>query len=258
VWFARAIMQPGSEVEEVAARLTAGPRLGATERLEIYRQGYRSRLVECLADDYPVLQHAIGEEPFHELCISYIERHPSEGPNLNYFGRHMESLCRDQTVALPFEERAFAAGLAALEWAMVEVIHAASSDPLTLEGLQDMPPEAWPAARLVPNQALRVLRFDYPVNAYFQQFRDGGDPALPAPGQSSTVVYRNGRTVWRMDLTPPMFDVLSALIGGVALGEALGRAESGLEGVDPTEVAQRVTFWFREWVSSGLFARVER
>jgi hypothetical protein len=275
VWFARAIMQPDSQVQDahVAARLTAGPRLGATERLEIYQQGYRARLVECLADDYPVLQHALGEERFHELCVLYIERHPSEGPNLNFFGRHMESLCRDEAVAVrsrfrprsgeagdvqSSEERIFAAGLAALEWAIVEVIHAPSSDPLTLEGFQDMPPEAWPAARLVPNQALRLLRSDYPVNAYFQEFRNGGDPALPAPGPSSTVVYRSGRTVWRMDLTPPMFDVLSALTRGVPLGEALGLAESSLAGVDPTEAAQRVTFWFREWISSGLFVGVER
>ena len=52
VWFARAVMGSDSQEEqrdddEVASRLTAGPRLGATERLQIYRRGYRSRLFQA-------------------------------------------------------------------------------------------------------------------------------------------------------------------------------------------------------------------
>ncbi len=261
-WFARAVMTPEAETAyevdgQVETRLTAGPRLRAFERLDIYRRAYHARLVDCLADDYPVLQHALGDEAFHGLCSTYIERHPSGGPSLNFFGRHMERLCRDGGLT-SLAEPAFAADLAALEWAIVEVIHAPSAEPLTLEGLRDMPPEAWPGARLVPNTALRLHRFAFPVNAYFQAFRDGGHPELPSAQPSAMVVYRSGPTVWRMDLTPPMFDVLTALVGGEVLGDALSRAESGLAGVDPAEAGQRVTHWFREWVASGLFVRVER
>jgi hypothetical protein len=261
LWFARMVMTPegkraAAADDEAAARLTAGPRLTASERLDIYRRGYHARLVECLADDYSVLQHALGDAVFHDLCVAYIERHPSESPNLNFFGRHMESFCRREGSSL-LAEPLFAADLAALEWAIVEVIHAPSSDPLTLDGLRDVPPDAWPSARLVPNTAVRLLRFEFPVNAYFQAFRDGEGPELPSARPSATVVYRSGTIVWRMDLTPPMFDVLDALVGGQTLGPSLARAEAGLAGVDPAEVAQRVTHWFREWVSSGLFSRVE-
>jgi hypothetical protein len=59
-----------------------------------------------------------------------------------------------------------------------------------------------------------------------------------------------------MDLTPPMFEVLSALVAGETLGDSLARAEHGLVGVEPAEVSRRVTHWFREWVSSGLFSAV--
>ena len=71
------------------------------------------------------------------------------------------------------------------------------------------------------------------------------------------MVYRSGPTVWRMDLTPAMVEVLGALVSGEALGSSLGRAEKELAGVDPAEISQRVTHWFREWVSSGLFSKVE-
>ena len=259
-WFAAAVMTPETAPGlvgegEAAHFLTAGPALSALERLEIYRRAYHARLIECLADDYPVLRHALGEAVFDELCRAYIARHPSSSPSLNYFGGRMAAFCRDDALA-SFAVRGFAADLAALEWAIVEVIHARSSQPLTLDGLGQVAAAAWTNARLEPNTAFRLLRFDYPVNAFFQAIKDGANPALPEPASSATVVYRNGPTVWRMDLTPPMFEVLSALARGEPLGASLERAEQEYANEDPSEVAQRVTHWFREWVGSGLFVRV--
>jgi hypothetical protein len=261
LWFERAITTPESDnsvvgEREAATRLTAGPRLSALDRLEIYRRGYHARLVECLADDYPVLQGAMGAEAFEALCRAYLAGHPSQSPSLNYYGRFMADFLRGGAPeATP--DRAFGADLAALEWAIVEVIHAPSAEPLTLEGLGQVPAHAWAGARLVANTALRLQRFEYPVNAYFQQVRDGQSPGVPGPSPSATVIYRSGPTIWRMDLTEPMFEVLQGLLSGETLAAALGRAEAGLAGVAPVEIGQRVTHWFREWVSSGLFVRVE-
>ncbi|MGA7123005.1 MAG: DNA-binding domain-containing protein [Polyangiaceae bacterium] len=260
-WFARAVMHPEEAPAAVSSGeanrvLTAGPRLGAMDRLEVYRRSYHSRLVECLADDYSVLQTALGESDFERLCRAYIARHPSGGPSLNFFGRKFESFCRDEAPE-PFPLRDFVADLAALEWAIVEVIHAPSSEPLTLEGLRDVPIEAWASARLVPNSAFRLLSFANPVNGYFQAVRDGTAPPVPSPRPSATVVYRSGPTVWRMDLTVPMFEVLSGLVAGETLSAALSRAAASFGAIDEQEASQRVLTWFRDWVGSGLFGRVE-
>jgi hypothetical protein len=51
-----------------------------------------------------------------------------------------------------------------------------------------------------------------------------------------------------MGLTPPMFAVLSALVEGAPLENALGHAEG--------EPHERVMAWFREWVQGGLFVRI--
>jgi hypothetical protein len=261
LWFARAVMTPefapAAVTDDDASRvLTRGPRLGPLDRLEIYRRGYHERLIECLADDYAVLRRALGPAPFEDFCRGFIARHPSEGPNLNFFGRGVERFCREEAPA-PFPLRDFAADLASLEWAIVEVIHAPSAEPLTLEGLRDVPMEAWATARLVPNSAFRLLRFASPVNAYFQAVREGKSPPLPAADPSATVVYRSGATVWRMDLTVPMFEVLSALVAGETLATSLARAEASLCAIDEQEAAERVLSWFREWVGSGLFVRVD-
>jgi hypothetical protein len=259
-WFARAITTPSGRPpavsqSEAEAVLTPGPRLGAMDRLEIYRRAYFSRLVECLADDYGVLRHAIGEESFEQLGRAYVARHPSRDPNLNFFGRHMSSFCREGAPA-PFPLRDFAADLARLEWAIVEVIHAAGPEPFAIEALQEIAPEAWASARLVPNPAVRVMTFQHPVNTYYRAVREGASPSVPSPAASAAVVYRTGQTVWRMDLTVPMFDVLSALVAGEPLEQALSRAEPSLSGDGEQAAAQRVLGWFRDWVEAGLFARV--
>ena len=261
LWFARAVMTPELAAavvtdDDASYVLTDGPRLRALDRLEIYRRSYRSRLIECLADDYSVLKGALGEAAFEDLCQRYIARHPSEAPNLNFFGRHLEGFCRDEAPS-PFPLRQFAGDLASLEWAIVEVIHAPSSAPLTLDGLRDVPASAWAAARLVPSSAFRLLSFENPVNRYFQAVREGKAPTLPSAQRSATVVYRSGPTVWRMDLTVPMFEVLSALVAGETLAASLSRAEASFGAIDEQQAAERVLGWFRDWVGGGLFGGVE-
>jgi hypothetical protein len=262
-WFAQAVMTPESHdfsaaTLEAHRRLTAGPRLDAGERLAIYRRAYHARLIECLADDYPTLQAAIGHDAFEALARAYVVEHPSMGPNLNSFGRHMAAFCaaRDESVDGSSVPAEFAANLAALEWAIVEVIHAPSSAPLSLDALGQVPPEQWAGARLESTPALRIVRAAYPVNGYYQATRDENAPAIPGSAPSSTAVYRSGPTVWRMDLTPPMLELLVRLTSDECLSDALEGAIAMFGDVSEDVAAQRVMAWFREWVSSGLFSRV--
>jgi hypothetical protein len=259
IWMVGAITGSEADAENAEAVVTAGPLLSARERLEIYRSGYRSRLVECLLDDYPVLAQTLGEERFESLCHAYMDRHPSSSPSLNAFGRHMPAFAKSR-------EGTFASELAAIEWALVEVLHAATPPALDLAALQAIPVEAWAGARLPKSDAVRLLTFEHPVNAYYQACRVGERPEVPLPAASATVVYRQELTLWRLDLTPAMTRVLSALLGGETIGEALSRMGVGDrrkslrddDDADALAEAERsVMVWFREWVSAGFFQRVD-
>ena len=61
-WMLEAVTAHASD--DVEAVVTAGPRLAASARLGVYQSAYHARLVECLADDYPVVLAALGEERF--------------------------------------------------------------------------------------------------------------------------------------------------------------------------------------------------
>jgi hypothetical protein len=267
VWMVGAITGADADASahDVEKYVTAGPRLSAAGRFDIYRSGYHARLVECLLDDYPVLAAVlddVADDQFAALCRAYVDRHPSASPNLNGFGRHMASFCREvQLEGFPgFDAlRVFASELAALEWALVEVLHAETAAPLEISALQALPPEAWAGARFIKNEAIRVFRFEYPVNAVFIANRiDELVPEIPAPSPNAIAVYRKDMSLWRMELTPAMLGVLEPLLAGKSLGEALATIEA--EVTDPEVLAQtgaNLMVWFREWVDAGFFTRIE-
>jgi hypothetical protein len=221
--------------------------------VEIYRRSYHSRLIECLADDNPVLQQALGCERFEQLCRAYIARHPSAAPSLNAFGQHMSQFCRAERGA----HSEFAAALASLEWAIVLAIHAPTAQPLSMADLKDIPMERWPGARLIPNPSLRILEFDYPVNAYFQAYRSGEAPPIPAPEHNTVAIYRTGRQTWRMPLTAPMQILVEALAQRATIAAALEKAAHELGPLSESEAAIEVKRWFQSSVSSGLFCNIE-
>jgi hypothetical protein len=245
-WTASAIIDP-SPPDGVEHVVLPSSRMTSAERLEIYRFAYRARLVECLADDYPVLQRALGEASFESICHSYIDRHPSRSPNLNFFGQHMASFCRETGAT-------FSADLATLEWAMVEVLHASPAKSLSLEELGSIAPHAWASARFAASDTVRVFEFAYPVGAYLQAVRMDEEPALPAPGWSATAVFRDGATIWRMDLSRAMHALLQSLFQGHSLGAAFDElAEHDLITEDQ---APEVMGWFRDWVGHGIFGAI--
>jgi hypothetical protein len=232
--------------------VTPSSTLSSVERLDIYRRSYQARLVECLADDYPILQQTLGEEAFESLCLAYIAKHPSTAPSLNQFGRHMADFCRVHQLAEPD----FAADLAALEWAIVLAIHAPSAPPLTAEDLGRIPMESWADSRLVPNPSLGIHAFDYPVSPYLTARRRGDPVPTPVPRPCSVAVYRTERSVWRLELDPEMVLLVEALSRGDTLGTALALVAEQLAAESEAEAARKVSAWFSHAVSSGLFCGV--
>lgn len=244
-WLVGAIVAK-DESPDVEMHVTRTEKQTARDRLHVYRHAYGARLVECLEDDYPVVFHALGRERAEALCRAYIEEHPSTSFSLNVFGRHMPAFLRARG-------EAFASDLAALEWSVVEAIHAAEGEKLAPDALAKVDPSEWGNVALAAAPSLRLHPFDHPVNAYYQAFHDGADPQVSDPkyGAASerVAVYRLDMKIWRMNLSAGQYALLGPLVRGASLEEAF---ESDVG--DEADVGA----WFQQWTAEGFFTGVRR
>ncbi|MDP6944708.1 MAG: DNA-binding domain-containing protein [Myxococcota bacterium] len=158
-WFMRAVTA-GVEVE-AEAHLGGPPRFPAHEGLAVYANAYVARLVECLAESFPVVARVLGEEAFGALAADYLRACPPSSPNLSNLGagfsRHLDA-------TRPVDAEGWGeclVSLARYERAIEEVFDGPGPEAgaaLTLADLHGLDPGAWAASRLLPNPALRLLR----------------------------------------------------------------------------------------------------
>lgn len=240
-WLVGAIMAK-DESPDVAEYVTPSSKQTPSDRLHVYRHAYVARLIECLEDDYPAVFHALGRERAEALCREYIETHPSRSFSLNVFGQSMPAFLKNKG-------EHFASDLAALEWSVVEAIHAAESTKMAPDALAKIDPSEWGNVALVASPSLRLHQLDYPANAYYQAFHDEASPAIPAPASERVAVYRLDMKIWRMSLSPGQFALLSPLVRGASLDEAF---ESDVG--DEADVGA----WFQQWAAEGFFSGLSR
>ena len=264
-WLQGVIVDPGTTSEALARpeavalvapeRLAAVVRPSATlspaERVGVYHGMYVLRMAEALESDYPALAHFLGPRRWRELVRAYVAAHPSRSYTLSALGRQLP----DWLLAAPgLARRGFCHDLARLEWAVAEAFDADETPRLREAELAALPAEAWPAARLVPSAALRLVSLRWNANDWLDSARDERhDHPRPQRRCESVVVFRRRYAVYRRELSPPAFRLLSELAAGRPVGEALAAAlrRRGAPG------AAALQQWFRGFAADGLFTRIE-
>lgn len=225
--------------------------LSPAERVGVYQGMYILRMVEALQGDYPALSHFLGDHQFEHVVEDYAAAHPSSSYSFNHFGARFPEFVRSSS---RIRRKAFAYELARLELAVTEVFDATESPRLTPDVLADIPEKAWTAARLKPVDALRVVAFNHPVNAYLQSVKEGSeDHPEVRRKQTWVAVYRKNYEVWRLDLSRPAYELLHALSKGKPFGKAVAASARKLQG----NAGDQLFRWLRDWVGEGMFQSVQ-
>ena len=243
-WFAAVVTGDGPLPR--SRRVAVAGALDARSRLGIYRFAHGERLRGVMANDYPALQHAVGEKAFARLVAAYARVHPSRHPNLNRLGAKFPAFLARRLRTLRIS--AFVVDLAVFEWAITTAGDTERRPPLDLESLRAIDAARWSSLRLRLQPSAHLLMARTDVAAWYDAWVRGVAPKRAASRRSFACVHRHGARIVRRDLDRRQFAVLRAIARGATLDAALRHA-----GPDAP-----VGEWFAEQARLGLFVAPPR
>jgi len=256
-WFLDALIFPGRvSATEIESRLLASPKEGASARFAIYQHAYILRLCKCLAEQFPALCHALGEELFHDFACEYLRAYPSTSYTLYELGRrfaeYLEETRPDQD--LPSEQREdwidFMVDLARYEYELFRLFDAPGHEG----GV--WPSVDVPDARLIVQPAFCLGVYRYPVAWYYNQVRAGADPSFPPERTSHVAIVRRDFMTSTFPISRVQHLFLDELRNNGDVEDALARVAKLAE----RPLADVVRSWQLEvraaWIGAGFF--VER
>ena len=224
----------------------------AETRLAIYNNAYRSRLVDALAANYPVLQTYLGCEQFEALGQAYLSANPSSFRSIRWFGDQLVNFLKEHS-----DYKAFPvlAELAQFEWTLTLVFDAWDSTVLQMEEMGNIPSNAWVNMRLQAHPSLHRLTLSWNVIHIWQAISD--DKTLPDPIENSVPIHW---VLWRKELTNHFCSLredeawaIDAILNGSTFSEI---CEGLCQWIDEEEVGLRAASFLKGWISEGLITKV--
>src|SRR5438132_8886253 len=239
--------------EQIEKIVTRSNTLTATQRLAIYGHAYFARLQECLRAEFPVLLHALDEKLFNLFTFEYLKVYPSRSYTLNHLGENFPRYLAETRPDLdaPLNAREswpdFIIDLATLERAFSRVFDGPGVEgQQILDANQLLTIGQLHEARFLPVVCLKLLSFRYPISQYFRAVRNREDPALPQATDTFLAMTRRSYTVLIHELTAAQYDLLSALVAGQSLNQAVN-ALARTSGDDPQTLLTTALSWNTGW-----------
>lgn len=238
---------------EIERYVVTTDKASARQRLAVYGDAYRLRLLEVLGEDFPGLEGLLGTESFTALGWAYIDAHPSAHPSIRWFGRHLAYFLRKVP---PYNEKPELAEMAAFEWAQGEVVDAADTIVCSAEQLAAVSPTRWPDMRVVFQRAIRCLELHWNVPIAWRAIHD--ESAMPTLERSARplawLLWRRSLQVHWRSLADDEHWAIQACLDGHTLGEVCQRLH---ERSTAPDVAWRAASLLKQWLNEGLVANIE-
>ena len=236
---------------EVAKRIVGDERAPAEQRLDVYYQAYRLRLIEVLENDFAGLKALLGDD-FARMVTDYLDAHPSQHPSVRWFGRHLGEFL---TSAAPWRERTELAEMAAFEWAWGQAFDAADATVSGPNALASIAPESWGELQLELHPSLQQLRLYSNVPVIFGAMaREETAPELHfAPELTDWLLWRRDLVVRWRSLTADEAWALQAVAAGARFAQL---CEGLCNWHDAAAVPLQAASYLRGWLTDGLITGI--
>jgi hypothetical protein len=233
---------------DIERRVVGTARVPIATRLAIYGNAYRSRLAETLEIHYPALAAFLGAQEFDALCSAYIDAHDSTFASIRFYGGELAAFI---SAHLQHQSAPLLAELAQWEWAMNAVFDAADAEPVEVQALAEVAPEAWAGLTFELHPSLRRLDFEWNAPQLWKAVT-GATAAPDAAKVHEAVAW----LLWRRDLQiyfRPLDRAEAQALDAVGNGQSFGELCVALcADTSDTEAPAIAAGYLRGWVESGM------
>lgn len=236
-----------------------GPFPGAGDQLRapgmgVYRNAYRARLVDALADTFERTARLAGDEAFRQAAVHHLIVHPPTSWTLDLAGTGFAETCREL-----FSKDQDVGEIAWLEWAMACAFTAADAEPLSAPqfaaATATFTEADWSRLRLVilPGSAVGPATYDLP-RLWRSLEHDGvAADSLPLAEPQSALAWREDELPVFAMVSRDEGDALEFVLGGGSFGELCERFATRR---DKTAAAQMAGEMLRHWLKFGLICGI--
>lgn len=236
----------------VAAAIRTGVGIDSGQRLAIYHQAYRARLLETLQDSFGHCWRWAGDELFEAQALPYIERTPPRRAGLGHYGEDFPRWLSQRLTDQPWIGE-----LAQLDWALRRAFDGPDAPVLVLSELATLATDAavWSRCAFRVHPTTRRLSFRHNTLALWSALDADGEPPAPTPLPlaSDVLVWRRGHQPHFRSLGSLESHALTALIGGASFASLC----MGLGKVCPADdVAATAGALLRRWIDDELLSSV--
>lgn len=239
--------------QKISASITGSSAEQVAERLAVYSNGYRWRLLEALELDYKLLVKLLGEDAFAKLGYDYIDEYPSRHFSIDLFGQHLPKFLADRK---PYCNELHLSEFANFIWELNETIDAPNASLLTAQELAAIPQEKWPDMRLVFHPSLALVRCNWNIVATWQALTNEQHvpPAIKLSEPGFIVVWRKEIQPYYCEIDKKEVEFLRALHQDQTFAVA---CEGLLQWLAEDEVAQYAVNLLLRWINDGMVSSVK-
>jgi len=218
--------------------------LSSKDRLAIYHNAYRVRLIDVLLDTFEHTAIYLGDDWFRQLAASYVQSHHSTHNNIGWYGREFPEYLAEQ-LADDLE----VAELGNMDWRLRRAFDGADSTVMTLVHMEQLASAATEIHQLQPVATLSVNTQHFNTLEIWHAIDQDTQPPvverLPQP--VDVLIWRKEQSPHFRSLSPIEATAIRYICSGHALdaiGEKLVQDFPDIDAV--TDVGQMLARWIED------------
>ena len=240
-----------------SAWVSPGGRAAPEIQLSIYTHAYAARLKEVLANDYPAVLMAIGEDHFSQLADDYIRANPSHYFSLRDFGCHLPGFVsglRQRDAG--YQDMLWLHELAQFEWTLGQAFDAADAPVFTEQDMAAIPPQTWPELRFTLHPSVQRLDLEWNIPEMWRSLTDDHPIQINAVCDMASpwLVWREQLVTRFRSMHAGEQSAFDALHEGKCFHEVCQVLATIMS---EDEVSLHIASLLKVWITQGLISRVE-